>query len=442
VTISNQAPVANAGGPYSGTRLAAIVFNGTASSDPDGDSLSYEWNFGDGTTGTGATPSHTYSQLGTFTATLVVRDPSGAASAPAMASVTITNVGPSASLTSPAPGSVFTAPATIALTASASDPDGAIALVEFYAGAAKIGEDATAPYQLSWTSVPAGSYVLTARAVDDSGAPVVSAPVSILVNAPPHVALTAPAEGAQFAAPASITLTASASDADGTIAQVEFFRGSTSLGIDTTSPYSVTWSGAAVGSYTLTARATDNRGAAVTSTPVDVKVTAALAPSADAYVRGGSANANDNFGTATTLTVQQNNSAGSQRWTYVKFDLSSVPSITNARLRLFGALSGTTSTVIQTAAYSVSNTSWTETGITWNNKPASGGTALATVTIVNSDTVSRWYEWDVTAYLQQEKAAGRNVVTLVLKNLANGSPFDRFNSKEAASNRPQVFVVP
>jgi len=90
----------------------------------------------------------------------------------------------------------------------------------------------------------------------------------------------------------------------------------------------------------------------------------------------------------------------------------------------------------------VTNTTWTETGITWNNKPASGTTALATVTMVNNSTTSRWYEWDVTAYLQQEKAAGRNTVTLALKNLANSSPFDSFRSKEATSNRPELFMVP
>ena len=126
----------------------------------------------------------------------------------------------------------------------------------------------------------------------------------------------------------------------------------------------------------------------------------------------------------------------------MKFDLSSVPSITSARLRLFGALSATTGTTVQTAAYPVGNTAWTETGITWSNKPASGTTALATVTLVNDSTTARWYEWDVTAYLQEEKAAGRNVVTLALKNLANSSPYDSFSSREASANRPQLFLVP
>ena len=283
---------------------------------------------------------------------------------------------------------------------------------------------------------------MTAVVTDSSGATATSAPVAVILNAPPTVTLTAPANEAQYAAPATLTVEASAADADGAITQVEFFRGTISLGVDTTSPYSVTWSGATAGSYALTAVATDDRGAVVTSPAITVKVTAALAPSADSYVRASSARSN--FGTALTVTVQQGSSTSNQRWTYVKFDLTSVPTITNAKVRLFGGVSGTTSTLVQTAVYPVSNTTWTETGLTWNNRPASGTTALATVTIVSNSTTARWYELDVTAYLRAEKAAGRNVVTLALKNLANSAPYVTFSSKEAttAANRPHVFVVP
>ncbi len=69
-----QPPVANAGGPYTGTVGTPVQFNGSGSFDPDGTVNSYSWNFGDGTTGTGATPTHAYSAAGVYTVTLTVTD--------------------------------------------------------------------------------------------------------------------------------------------------------------------------------------------------------------------------------------------------------------------------------------------------------------------------------------------------------------------------------
>ena len=76
VTILNRAPVANAGGPYAGNNATAstIGFDGSASSDPDGDPLTYAWSFGDGATGGGPTPSHTYAGSGYYSVSLVVSD--------------------------------------------------------------------------------------------------------------------------------------------------------------------------------------------------------------------------------------------------------------------------------------------------------------------------------------------------------------------------------
>jgi RHS repeat-associated protein len=71
---ANQPPVANPGGPYNGINGAAISFNGANSSDPDGTITNYAWEFGDGATGTGATPQHVYTSAGTFTLRLTVTD--------------------------------------------------------------------------------------------------------------------------------------------------------------------------------------------------------------------------------------------------------------------------------------------------------------------------------------------------------------------------------
>ena len=83
----------------------------------------------------------------------------------------------------PADGTSFTAPADITLTATANDPDGSVAKVEFYAGTTtKLGEDATAPYSFLWANVPVGDYTLTAVAVDDRGLRTTSAGITVHVT--------------------------------------------------------------------------------------------------------------------------------------------------------------------------------------------------------------------------------------------------------------------
>ena len=103
-------------------------------------------------------------------------------------------------------------------------------------------------------------------------------------NKPPTVSLTAPAGGATYTAPASVALTASAADSDGTISKVEFYSGTTLLGSDTTAPYNFTWSSVAAGTYSLTAVAYDNAGARVTSAAVSIKVNTSTTPTAPTAV--------------------------------------------------------------------------------------------------------------------------------------------------------------
>ncbi len=184
------------------------------------------------------------------------------------------NTPPTVSITSPSNGATFTAPASITINATASDSDGTVAQVQFFQGATLLGTDTTAPYSFSWSNVAAGSYSLTARATDNSGATTTSIAVNITVNAaanvPPTVSIASPSNNAVFTAPASITINAVASDSDGTLTRVEFFQGATKLGEDTTAPYSYSWTNVAAGSYSLTAKATDNSGAVTTSAAVSV----------------------------------------------------------------------------------------------------------------------------------------------------------------------------
>src|SRR6266704_566147 len=76
----------------------------------------------------------------------------------------------------------------------------------------------------------------------------------------PSVSLSAPGVNALFAAPATINVAANVADSDGSIAKVEFFQGAILIGAATSAPYGINWSNLAAGSYSLSAKATDNSG--------------------------------------------------------------------------------------------------------------------------------------------------------------------------------------
>src|SRR3954452_13725610 len=96
---------------------------------------------------------------------------------------------------------------------------------------------ATAPKDAN--IAPPGVYMLFA--IDANGVPSIARMVTVKSNAAPTVSLTQPADGATFTPPATISLAATAADADGTVAKVEFFSGSTKLGEDATAPYTYDW---------------------------------------------------------------------------------------------------------------------------------------------------------------------------------------------------------
>jgi len=95
---------------------------------------------------------------------------------------TPSNAAPTVSLTSPADGSSYTAPATISLAANAADSDGTVTQVEFLANGSVIATDTSSPYSFSWSSVAAGTYTLAARATDNDGATTTSSAISVTVS--------------------------------------------------------------------------------------------------------------------------------------------------------------------------------------------------------------------------------------------------------------------
>jgi endoglucanase len=134
--------------------------------------------------------------------------------------------------------------------------------------------------------------------------------------------------------------------------------------------------------------------------------------------------------------MKSTSSTGYNRDGYVKFDLSTINTVSSAKLRVFAQLDAAGS--VSLGAYAVADSSWTETGITWNNRPPLGS-LLNTVTV--NGTTFAWYEIDVTSFVQAEKVAGRNSVTIGLHLPDVVNPAVKANSRNASGNKPELFIT-
>ncbi|HEX8913947.1 MAG TPA: DNRLRE domain-containing protein, partial [Humisphaera sp.] len=162
-----------------------------------------------------------------------------------------------------------------------------------------------------------------------------------------------------------------------------------------------------------------------------------LRAAADSYVRDGST-AGTNYGGGGSLFVRASATAGSTRWTVLKFDLTKAATVSSATLRLFGKVESTAAASVKVQAFAASSSSWTEGGVTWNNKPAPTGSSLGEATV--SGTAAKWYAIDLTSWLQSLKAAGKTTAALVLTSPAATTAAAVFNSDEAAGSRPELLV--
>ena len=184
-------PVANAGANVVVVLPASTsVLNGTLSNDPEGQAITYNWEqvYGPSTITfndiTAVSPNVSNLVLGVYKVKLTVSDGTYSASDEVLILVSASgNSNPSISITSPANGASYVQGATVSISASAADLDGDIALVEFYNGTVKIGEDTTAPYTFDWTNAPVGTHSITAVATDNGSGQGTSQAVNITVSA-------------------------------------------------------------------------------------------------------------------------------------------------------------------------------------------------------------------------------------------------------------------
>ena len=155
-------------------------------------------------------------------------------------------------------------------------------------------------------------------------------------------------------------------------------------------------------------------------------------PVADTYVRNGTY-ATRNYGTATSMEVKQSTFTSNYRLIFLKFDLAgqSFGTITSVKLRLYFSGGSSASVSIHEAV-----STWTETGLTWNNKPLEG-TQLAVKAISSSKV---YHEWDVTSFVQGRLNVAQTVFSFVVKDNASGSTMT-VSSRQSSSNKPQLVVA-
>ncbi len=186
----------------------------------------------------------------------------------------VPNVAPTISLTAPAANIINGTAMTF--TATAADANGTVSSVSFYLDGVLLSTDNTSPYNASYTAA-AGSHTLYAVALDNDCVSTTSSTVSFssAANQAPTVTVTAPTT---TVAGTVLTFTASASDVDGTVSQVEFFVNNVSVGLDNSSPYSVTYTAVLGSGQQVKAVATDNLGLTGTSNVVTMNVLANVPP--------------------------------------------------------------------------------------------------------------------------------------------------------------------
>ena len=144
------------------------------------------------------------------------------------------------------------------------------------------------------------------------------------VDLPPTVSITNPPDGATFSAPASFTLAATASDADGgTVTNVQFFQGATSLGNVTTGPYSVPVNNLAAADYTFSAVASDNAGLTATNAvTIHVVTPVPIVLSAPQFLSPTDFRFNYTANTGLTYIVQRSPDLSSGNWTTLSTNMA------------------------------------------------------------------------------------------------------------------------
>jgi PKD repeat protein len=250
LTVADAPPTASfsvdSASPMPGQPLS---FDGSSSSDPDGTIASYSWSFGDGSSASGATPSHTYAKAGAYTVKLTVTDNAGL-SASAEHTVTVADAPPAASFTVITSSPTAAAPVSFDGSTS-SDPNGTISSYSWSFGDGATASGATT----SHIYTKAGTYNVKLTVTDNAGLSASAEREVKVVEASPLASFVVSTPGLIAGQPVSFDGSAS-SDPGGTITGYswDFGDGARASGATPTHTY------AKAGSYTVTLTVTDTEG--------------------------------------------------------------------------------------------------------------------------------------------------------------------------------------
>jgi large repetitive protein len=251
VTI-NALPTASitAGGNTTFCQGSNVVLTASAGS-------SYIWFNGAAQVGTNST--YTAATSGNYT--VEVTNASGCKATSSAIAITV-NALPAASITAGG-ATTFSQGGSVVLSANT----GTGLTYKWFNGPAQVGSNST------YTATSGGNY--TVEVTNAAGCMTTSSAITVTVtgNQQPIVNITFPANNATFTAPANVSITATATDPDGTVTKVDFYFGNTLLGTDPTSPYNFAMNSLGMGSYTILAVATDNQGGTATSSSITFTVT-------------------------------------------------------------------------------------------------------------------------------------------------------------------------
>jgi len=251
-------------------------------------------------------------ELGTYELIVNAIDNQGTISSTEPFSIVLSNL-PIIKITSPESGTSFEVGETINFEVEASDQDGEVVKVEYYSNNLLIGTSETTPFSFAWTDASTGMKEITAHAYDNNNGKSVSEKITINVslNVPPTVSITNLTGGAVYQEASNIEISVSAVDTDGTISKVEFYANDNLIGETSTMPYTLNWDSPMPNSYTLKAKAIDDKNAAAFSDEVEIKVNAAPQVSisnpsnGEVYISGSTVNllaaANDTDGSISKI---------------------------------------------------------------------------------------------------------------------------------------------